>query len=64
MSFIRGENDIKRPGDTYIRREPVNYKYIRGQEDQQEEIYIGKHEQKIGDEDIELTEDSTKRKAR
>lgn len=44
MSNIRGENDLYKPGDRYIRREPVNYKYIRGQEEQQDELYIGRHE--------------------
>ncbi len=44
MSYIRGEDNLERPCDKYTRREPVEYKYIKRQEEQQDELYIGRHE--------------------
>ena len=44
MSYIRGENDTRRPGDRYIKREPQvtqGNQYNEGQGNQQEGIYKG-----------------------
>ncbi len=66
MNYIREENDIKRPGDKYIRVEPVKYeyireypveyKYIRGQDNPPRSKYIVQCGNQLESEDVESAE--------